>query len=159
MLIDTRAGTNLVAMEAMMSGVPCIITNCTGHVDLLNIDPPPSFFHDRLSEPSDADTESGGTSEDGLDATVDHSGNSRHSNTAGARTHAHPYAFVIGGDDLSPELCMHQNIGKAERRQFLQERKEGRCTYSYWHLYPCTSLVSSVFIFTYNDYIAIPIHR
>ena len=33
-----EGGTNLVAMEAMASGVPVIISNNTGHVDIINED-------------------------------------------------------------------------------------------------------------------------
>ena len=37
-LIGARAGTNLVAMEAMASGVPSILSYNTGHLDLIKQD-------------------------------------------------------------------------------------------------------------------------
>ena len=33
-----EGGTNLVAMEAMASGIPCILSANTGHMDLINED-------------------------------------------------------------------------------------------------------------------------
>ena len=38
MIYVLQAGTNLVAMEAMMSGIPVILTDYSGHSDLIHLD-------------------------------------------------------------------------------------------------------------------------
>lgn len=77
-----EGGTNLVAMEALACGIPCILSDNTGHRDLLAkvpayrltyrpFVPPPSFKRIRIATQSDDSIRTDGWGESDIDEIVD----------------------------------------------------------------------------------------
>jgi glycosyltransferase involved in cell wall biosynthesis len=77
-----EGGTNLVAMEAMACGLPCILSNNTGHRDLLGkcpayalnckpFDPPPFFSKLQIRDDDDQTVETDGWGETEIDDIVE----------------------------------------------------------------------------------------
>ncbi|MCP4385231.1 MAG: glycosyltransferase family 4 protein [Hyphomicrobiales bacterium] len=78
----SEGGTNLVAMEAMACGLPCILSNNTGHRDLLDkspayaleskpFDPPPFFSRTKIRDDDDQTIETDGWGETEIDDIVE----------------------------------------------------------------------------------------